>query len=76
MMPEETALAATEMKAKVLMLTHRAKFSLAMHPWKEFVERVPAKAKELELTMLTPRIGRIINGPDLKLSVRWWYEVK
>ena len=76
MMPEETALAATEMKAKVLMLTHRAKFSPAMHPWKEPVERVPAKAKELGLTMLTPRIGRIINGPDLKLSVRWWDEVK
>ena len=76
MMPEETAQAAVEVKARVLMPIHWAKFNLALHPWKEPVERVSVKAKELGLTLLTPRIGRIVNGPDMSLSERWWDEVK
>jgi len=76
MMPEETAQAAVEVKAKVLMPIHWGKFNLALHPWKEPVERVSAKAEELGIALLTPRIGRIVNGPDMKLSERWWEEVK
>jgi L-ascorbate metabolism protein UlaG (beta-lactamase superfamily) len=72
MMPEETAQAAAEVKARVIMPIHWGKFSLAMHPWKEPVERVSAKAAELGIPLLTPRIGRIVNGPDLSLSERWW----
>jgi L-ascorbate metabolism protein UlaG (beta-lactamase superfamily) len=72
MAPEETAQAALDLGAKVLMPIHWGKFSLALHPWKEPVERVSAKAAELGLPLLTPRIGRIVNGPDLMLSERWW----
>ena len=75
MMPEETAQAAADVKAKVLMPIHWGKFSLAMHPWKEPIERVSAKAAALSIPLLTPRIGRIVNGPDLGLSERWWDEV-
>jgi L-ascorbate metabolism protein UlaG (beta-lactamase superfamily) len=76
MMPEETAQAALDVKAKVLMPLHWGKFSLAMHPWKEPVERLTAKAKELNVQLFTPRIGRIVNGPDMALSERWWDEVQ
>ncbi len=76
MMPEETVQAALDVKAHVLMPIHWGKFSLAMHPWKEPVERASAKAAEIGLPMLTPRIGRIVNGPDLSLSERWWEEVR
>lgn len=76
MMPEETAQAAMDVKAKVLMPIHWGKFSLALHPWKEPIERVSSKAAELGVTLLTPRIGRIVNGPDLSLSERWWEEVR
>ena len=72
MMPEETAQAALDLRAKVLMPIHWAKFSLAMHPWKEPVERVSKKASELNVQLLIPRIGRIVNGPDMALSERWW----
>jgi L-ascorbate metabolism protein UlaG (beta-lactamase superfamily) len=75
MMPEETAQAALDVKAKVLMPLHWGKFSLAMHPWKEPVERLSAKAAELKIDLLTPRIGHIVNGPDMALSERWWDEV-
>jgi L-ascorbate metabolism protein UlaG (beta-lactamase superfamily) len=76
MMPEETAQAALDVKAKVLMPLHWGKFSLAMHPWKEPIERLSVKAAELGIPVLTPRIGRIVNGPDVELSERWWDEVE
>ena len=76
MMPEETAQAAMDVKARVLMPVHWAKFSLAMHPWKDPIERLTAKANELGLTLLTPRIGRIVNGPDMAMSETWWTEVR
>lgn len=76
MMPEETAQAALDVKAKVLMPLHWGKFSLAMHGWKEPVERLLAEAEKLDVPVLTPRIGRIVNGPDLALSERWWDEVE
>jgi L-ascorbate metabolism protein UlaG (beta-lactamase superfamily) len=76
MMPEETAKAAVDLKAKVLMPIHWGKFSLAMHSWKEPIERLSEKAAELEVDLLTPRVGRIVNGPDMALSERWWDEVE
>ena len=72
MMPEETAQAAVDVKAKVLMPIHWAKFSLAMHPWKEPIERVTVKALELGIPLLTPRIGDIVVDADLARGVRWW----
>jgi L-ascorbate metabolism protein UlaG (beta-lactamase superfamily) len=76
MRPEETAAAARDLGAKVLMPIHWAKFSLAMHPWKEPVERVMRSASDLGIPLLTPRIGRIVNGPDMNLSERWWETVE
>jgi L-ascorbate metabolism protein UlaG (beta-lactamase superfamily) len=72
MMPEETAQAAVEVKARVLMPIHWGKFSLALHPWKEPIERLTAKAKELGVPLLTPRIGAIVIDADLSRAERWW----
>jgi L-ascorbate metabolism protein UlaG (beta-lactamase superfamily) len=76
MRPEETVAAARDLGAKVLMPIHWAKFSLAMHPWKEPVERLTVSARELGIPVLTPRIGRIVNGPDMGMSERWWDELE
>ena len=40
MMPEQTVQAALDLKAKVLLPVHWGKFTLAMHPWNEPVQRV------------------------------------
>ena len=45
MMPEETVQASIDLQAKVLMPVHWAKFTLALHPWKEPIERLTVKAK-------------------------------
>lgn len=72
MMPEEVAHAAMDAQARVLMPIHWGKFSLAMHPWKEPVERLTVKAKELDLPLLTPRIGDIVTDAALSRSEPWW----
>ncbi|MFT3886046.1 MAG: MBL fold metallo-hydrolase [Flavobacteriales bacterium] len=75
MFPEQTAQAAIEVRARMLMPIHWGKFSLAMHPWKEPVERLTVKARKLGLPLLTPRIGRIVTGVDASASEDWWKEI-
>ena len=76
MMPEETAQAAVDLRARVLMPIHWGKFSLAMHSWKEPIERLTKKAAELNMPLLTPRIGRIVTNADPAASEQWWSGVK
>ena len=73
MMPEETAQAALDVKANVMMPIHWAAFKLALHSWTDPVERVTKKAKELNLTILVPQIGSSIWLNDLTTSnEKWW----
>ena len=76
MMPEETAQAAVDVRARRLMPVHWGKFNLALHPWKEPIERLSVAAGQHQLPLLTPRIGRIVtmDGPDP--SEAWWKELR
>lgn len=76
MFPEETAQAAMDVRAKVLMPVHWGKFALGLHPWKESIERITKKASESGLPLLTPRIGRIVTTLDTSSSERWWEGLK
>jgi L-ascorbate metabolism protein UlaG (beta-lactamase superfamily) len=72
MMPEETVQAAIDLKAKKLLPVHWGKFSLAMHAWNEPIQRVLAKANELNLDVLTPKIGEpVIIDSEFQNST-WW----
>lgn len=76
MMPEETAQASIDLKANILLPVHWAKFSLALHPWNEPIERVTQKAKELRVTYTTPMIGEpVVIGNELPLT-EWWKAIK
>lgn len=72
MMPEETVQAAVDLKAEALLPVHWGKFSLAMHPWNDPVKRVLDKAKELNMKVLTPKIGQIITLEGHFNSEPWW----
>ena len=76
MFPEETAQAALDVNARLLMPIHWGKFALGLHPWKESIERVTRKAEEHGLPLLTPRIGRIVNMLDEGASEAWWKELR
>lgn len=73
MMPEETAQAGIDIKAKKIMPIHWAGFKLALHKWTDPVTRVQAKAKELNLEVITPQIGEnIIIKDSINNYKKWW----
>ncbi len=76
MQPEETATAAFDLKAKVLMPVHWAKFSLALHPWTEPIERVTKSAQEKNLRITIPQIGEVIVLDSIYPQKEWWAELQ
>ena len=72
MTPEETVQAALDLKAKMLMPVHWGKFTLAMHPWDEPVKRVLKKARELNVEVVTPRIGQPLLISENNTGNPWW----
>jgi L-ascorbate metabolism protein UlaG (beta-lactamase superfamily) len=72
MMPEETVQAAVDLKAKALLPVHWGKFRLSMHAWKDPVTRVLAKAEEVNMKVLTPKIGQPITLEDDSQIETWW----
>jgi L-ascorbate metabolism protein UlaG (beta-lactamase superfamily) len=73
MQPEQTAQAAIDLKAKVLMPVHYSKFALAFHAWNEppLLVSEAAKAKGLQIT--TPMIGeKVIVGDHYPADC--WFE--
>ena len=75
MMPEETVQACIDLKSKVLLPVHWGKFSLSLHPWNEPIERVIKKVVELNVSVMTPRIGEPITIGEQNLTRKWWREV-
>lgn len=73
MMPEETAQAGVDVKAKRLMPIHWAGFKLALHDWTDPIIRVSAKAKELNLPLVTPDIGEeVVVSDSTAVYDAWW----
>ena len=76
MMPEESAQAALDVRAKVMMPIHWGSFVLATHSWTDPVVRVTKKADELRMPIITPRIGDVVALDALgAFHDRWWQEV-
>lgn len=76
MMPEETAQAAKELNSKLLFPVHNSKFTLALHPWKEPLERVTQAAQQLHLPVVTPIIGQPILLGDSAATKKWWLDAR
>jgi L-ascorbate metabolism protein UlaG (beta-lactamase superfamily) len=72
MMPEETAQAAIDLKAKVLLPVHWGKFALAFHEWDEPIKRVLKQADVLNLKVVTPEIGEKIVLDSTLPDAHWW----
>ncbi|MBG8554783.1 MBL fold metallo-hydrolase [Hymenobacter guriensis] len=72
MLPEETAQAALDLGAKMLLPVHWAKFMLAYHPWNEPVQRLLPAADKAQLPVTVPRIGQPYTlGEPVQQEV-WW----
>jgi L-ascorbate metabolism protein UlaG (beta-lactamase superfamily) len=71
--PEETVQAALDAQVKNIMPVHWAGFALAMHPWKEPVERFTAEAPKQKQAYITPRIGELFTADSVGKD-EWWEE--
>ena len=77
MFPEETAIAGIDLQAKKIMPIHWGAFKLALHSWTDPVKRVTKKANELNLPLITPKIGEAFLLKDEKIIAdKWWEEIK
>ena len=73
MMPEESAQAGIDLSAKKIMPIHWGAFTLALHSWTDPVERIQAKAQELKLPLVLPKIGEIVRINDsIRDNEEWW----
>ncbi len=72
MMPHETAMAATDLNAKVLFPVHWGKFKLSSHHWNEPVEQLKKNAVAMNLQVTTPRIGEQIILNEYHPADEWW----
>jgi L-ascorbate metabolism protein UlaG (beta-lactamase superfamily) len=73
LLPEQTAQAAIDINAKLAMPIHWGAFVLALHSWKDPLERLSPKAEELGVDVITPKIGEQININKANVEDNdWW----
>ncbi|HVZ57555.1 MAG TPA: MBL fold metallo-hydrolase [Chitinophagaceae bacterium] len=75
MMPEQAVLACLELKARLLLPVHWAKFALAFHPWDEPIKRVLKEAALSGLAVATPLIGEPLILGGRPPGRRWWEQL-
>lgn len=77
MLPEETAQAAVDLEAELMVPIHWGAFVLALHTWYDPIDRVTKKAGELNMPISTPKIGQpILIGSESFPRERWWEGLK
>ena len=76
MMPEESVLAALDLKARVLIPSHMGRFCIANHAWDEPLIRLSAASKNAPYQLATPRIGEpvVLNRP--LPTTQWWTGIR
>lgn len=76
-LPEEVALATTELRARNLLPVHHSKFTLSRHAWYEPLERITALSASKPYRLATPLIGEKVRLNDTSQVFRqWWKQVK
>lgn len=73
MLPDETARAASDLKARLVIPAHNSKFALARHAWQAPLADLAAASKDNNYKLLTPEIGEltVIDDTDFTFS-KWW----
>lgn len=72
----ENALAAHRMlRGKTFLPVHWGTFDLGLHAWNAPAETLVARAPELGVHLVTPRLGRVVEPTRIELVDAWWREV-
>ncbi|MFT4777598.1 MAG: L-ascorbate metabolism protein UlaG (beta-lactamase superfamily) [Flavobacteriales bacterium] len=73
--PEEAVQAAIDAKSNKVIAVHWAGFALALHPWKECIERFVIEAKKQHLSVCTPKIGEVVHWDLEPINAHWWEQL-
>ncbi|SFT38870.1 L-ascorbate metabolism protein UlaG, beta-lactamase superfamily [Selenomonas sp. GACV-9] len=78
MLPEETAQAASDVGAKLLLPAHGGKFALSRHPWQEPYRELTRFSQGRGYKMLTPEIGEVayLDSGSTQNFGPWWEDMK
>ncbi|MGE4422638.1 MAG: MBL fold metallo-hydrolase [Pseudodesulfovibrio sp.] len=73
MMPEQSARAVEELKAREAMPCHNGKFSIAYHSWDEPLKRFSEASRGKAYKPATPEIGEVVDLADREQPFdSWW----
>ncbi|MFC5410430.1 MBL fold metallo-hydrolase [Larkinella bovis] len=72
MMPEQTAQAQLDVKADLLIPIHWGKFNLALHTWRDPIQRLLKRSAELGTKVATPQIGEVFVLGGSIPEAHWW----
>jgi L-ascorbate metabolism protein UlaG (beta-lactamase superfamily) len=76
LLPEESAKAAQEVGAKVVLSAHNGKFALARHAWDEPYRAFKEASQEKNYELITPQIGEIADiGRQDRAFSAWWEDM-
>jgi L-ascorbate metabolism protein UlaG (beta-lactamase superfamily) len=70
--PENAAKAHIALRGKLMMPIHWGTFNLALHPWKEPVERLIACAEKQHIRLFLPKPGEPTEVTGEAYNSRWW----
>jgi L-ascorbate metabolism protein UlaG (beta-lactamase superfamily) len=70
--PELAVQAHIDLKGKVLLPIHWGAYDLAIHPWKEPVERIISAAEKKKVTLSLPKPGQLLTEDSFMENSRWW----
>ncbi len=74
MQPEESLQALLDLKAETIIPVHWGMFDLSLHHWAEPIIRTHTIAKNWDISILTPRLGEVVDATHRPNSP-WWEEV-
>jgi L-ascorbate metabolism protein UlaG (beta-lactamase superfamily) len=70
--PELAVRAHMDLKGKVLLPIHWGTYDLAIHPWKDPVEKIIRSAEKKNITLCLPRPGQLVSENHFTMVSRWW----
>lgn len=76
MYPEEAVQAGIDAQAKKMMPIHWAGFSLAVHHWKDPIERFFNEAQLKKANLVLPKIGEMFDYKGNVKINKWWEEIE
>jgi L-ascorbate metabolism protein UlaG (beta-lactamase superfamily) len=74
MLPDETAQAAVDIKAKAVVPGHNGRFVLAKHTWNDPLIQLTRASQDKSYRLLTPEPGEPVQVGSTTQQFRAWWE--